>query len=270
MPRETKSELEHELERASKRAKTVVNKVADEFLCPITGELPVDPVTAEDGKIYERAAIAEWLLKKNTSPMTNLVMGPRLFPATQVKNMIDELVRSGSIEGEKVTAWKKHHEEQRKLEDLRARALSGDESAMAAMGVAYQHGKYGLNENFRMARVWFRKGAMRHNYQCMAYYAQSLLEREQGVHTGLIFCTRAADHGEPMALLILGQLFASGRCGVGRDRSQAKFWFRKVINSPSANDRMKAYAQETLRKLSTESMLAMTFFRLGEPDYESE
>ena len=73
-------------------------------MCPNTGELPVDPVTAEDGKIYERAAIAEWLSKKMSSPITNLAMGARLFPATQVKNMIEQLVNSGSVEAEKVAA----------------------------------------------------------------------------------------------------------------------------------------------------------------------
>jgi hypothetical protein len=33
--------------------------VADEYVCPITAELPIDPVTAEDGRCYERCAIEE-------------------------------------------------------------------------------------------------------------------------------------------------------------------------------------------------------------------
>ena len=32
---------------------------AAEFCCPITQELPIDPVTAEDGRVYERSAIEE-------------------------------------------------------------------------------------------------------------------------------------------------------------------------------------------------------------------
>ena len=31
-----------------------MDESADEFCCPITQELPVDPVTAEDGRVYER------------------------------------------------------------------------------------------------------------------------------------------------------------------------------------------------------------------------
>ena len=42
------------------------NALADMFLCPITKELPVDPVLAADGKIYERAKIEEWLATSDT------------------------------------------------------------------------------------------------------------------------------------------------------------------------------------------------------------
>ncbi len=35
--------------------------VLHEYRCPITQELPVDAVTAQDGHTYERAAIEDWL-----------------------------------------------------------------------------------------------------------------------------------------------------------------------------------------------------------------
>ena len=40
--------------------KKVMDESAAEFLCPITQELPIDPVTVEDGRVYERSAIEEW------------------------------------------------------------------------------------------------------------------------------------------------------------------------------------------------------------------
>ena len=49
-----------------------------EFICPITHELPIKPVTAEDGKIYEEKAIREWWAQKDgepTSPSTGAVIG---------------------------------------------------------------------------------------------------------------------------------------------------------------------------------------------------
>ena len=71
-----------------------VDDSAAEFLCPITQELPIDPVMAEDGRTYERSAIEKWLREKKTSPHTNEPMGERLIPALQVKNAIATMVKS--------------------------------------------------------------------------------------------------------------------------------------------------------------------------------
>jgi Mg-chelatase subunit ChlD len=46
--------------------------IPDEFICPITMNVMVDPVVGTDGHTYERTAITEWLLQSglNQSPMT--------------------------------------------------------------------------------------------------------------------------------------------------------------------------------------------------------
>ena len=43
----------------TKEAKCVeaISTIATEFLCPVTHELPIAPVIAKDGVVYERAAI---------------------------------------------------------------------------------------------------------------------------------------------------------------------------------------------------------------------
>jgi WD repeat, SAM and U-box domain-containing protein 1 len=49
--------------------------VPQDFICPITHDMMVDPVICEDGFSYERSAILEWFAKeKITSPMTNMVL----------------------------------------------------------------------------------------------------------------------------------------------------------------------------------------------------
>ena len=45
--------------------KVLATTIAKEFVCPITQELPIKPVTGEDGKIYEEAAIREWFARNN-------------------------------------------------------------------------------------------------------------------------------------------------------------------------------------------------------------
>ena len=44
-----------------------MDSIADCWLCLITLQLPSEPVTAKDGKVYERAAIERWLNAHNNS-----------------------------------------------------------------------------------------------------------------------------------------------------------------------------------------------------------
>ena len=43
--------------------KTTISSIADTFVCPITMEYPFRPVIAEDGRVYEEAALKEWMEK---------------------------------------------------------------------------------------------------------------------------------------------------------------------------------------------------------------
>lgn len=83
-----------------------VDAVVEEFLCPILNTLPLDPVTAEDGHLYDRTAIQEWLQRKKTSPMTNLPMGERLFPAPYAKRTIQILIDSLDPSDDRIGDWK--------------------------------------------------------------------------------------------------------------------------------------------------------------------
>ena len=111
-----------------KKMRESIKGVAAELRCPITQELPVDPVMAEDGKIYERKAILEWFSKKDrpTSPSTGAVIGKKLLPAVQTKNTIEMLIKSGAIEGELATAWTEKLKLEKKVKELRAKAEGGD------------------------------------------------------------------------------------------------------------------------------------------------
>ena len=42
----------------------------ERFVCPITRDYFCDPVRAEDGFLYERAAFVKWINKDGTSPLT--------------------------------------------------------------------------------------------------------------------------------------------------------------------------------------------------------
>ncbi|GAQ88943.1 U box domain containing protein [Klebsormidium nitens] len=61
--------------------------------CPITRQIMRDPVIATDGFTYERSAIAAWLARSPTSPMTNLRLPGdwwQLIPNRTVKAQVAE------------------------------------------------------------------------------------------------------------------------------------------------------------------------------------
>ena len=60
-----------------------------DYECPITCDLMVDPVLAEDGYSYERMEIETWLRERRTSPMTNLPIGTALLPNRALKSAIE-------------------------------------------------------------------------------------------------------------------------------------------------------------------------------------
>ena len=63
----------------------------DAFMCPITGEVLLDPVLAADGHTYSRAAIADWLGRHQTSPLTGAPLpSAQLLPNYGMRKAIEE------------------------------------------------------------------------------------------------------------------------------------------------------------------------------------
>ena len=115
--------------KQAKKLRKAIDEMAEELVCPITQELAVDPVTAEDGRVYERSAIEDWLKQtvgaQVKSPVTNELMGRKLLTALQVRNNIKSMVESGGISGSMADAWTKGMEEEaarkKAVEDERRR-----------------------------------------------------------------------------------------------------------------------------------------------------
>ena len=257
-----KSELEARLEAAkateeletvqleAKRCKNVMNSLADEYICPITQELPLEPVIAEDGKVYEKGAIEEWLRKQKRSPITGLPMGTRLMPATQARNTIEQLVQSGAIEGEKAASWKKKLEGEKKLKQLREKAEAGDADAMYNMGNAYDRmgNAYGLTRDSRQACAWFERGARLQHPKCMATYGGFLLKGcggEKLPALGLVFLGQAASLGSDLAAFFIGRAFIEGSDGLPKDIEMGKHWLRKASDGQATIKHLKSVSIET-------------------------
>ena len=66
--------------------------------CSMSGVIPRVPVCAEDGYVYERSTIEEWLREHDVSPTTKRRMGVDLVDAVWASNVIARMHASGVLE----------------------------------------------------------------------------------------------------------------------------------------------------------------------------
>ena len=219
-----------------KKQKVALTTIAKELVCPITQELPFDPVMAKDGKIYEGTAILEWFRKKDgdaTSPSTGKVIDTELLPAVQVRNTIESLIQSGAIEGELAEAWTKKLEREKEVNEIRAKAEGGDGYSMWRLGVRYRQGVLGLRENAEQARAWYERSAAVHDPRGMSAFGEALLHGIGGsadTSLGLVLVTEAAANGSDFGAYTLGKCFFYGDFGLTKDPVRARFWLKKVVD----------------------------------------
>ena len=242
-----------------KKQKVALTTIAKEFVCPITQELPISPVTAEDGKVYEETAIREWFSKKDgepTSPSTGAVIGTRLLPAPQARNTIEKLVKSGAIEGEIAEAWTKKLEIEKKVKELRAKAEGGDGNAMYNLGLWYEGGSNGLPKDDVQARAWHERSAAARDPMGMARFGEFLLAGRGGEMErplGLVIVTEAATLGSDLAAWRLGESFLIGDDGLPKDPARARYWLKKAADSEceigQIADAAKAHVAKLLEEL---------------------
>ena len=218
-----------------KRYRQAINEWADELVCPITQELPVDPVTAEDGRVYERRAMEEWLRSKAgqaiRSPVTNEPMGTKLLPAVQVRNNIKGMVKSGALSGDKAEAWKKRIKEEEEVARMRWAAEAGDARAMRSLGCWYRSGMKGLAVDCAQALQWYQRGADLDHPRCTVGLGQMYAE---GTGTApddseaLMLIGRATGLGSAHACFLLGFHYDRGGLGLRKDPKQTARWYRKA------------------------------------------
>ena len=77
--------------------KIVGNYNPNDFICPITNEIFIDPVMAPDGHFYESDEIHKWMTIKKTSPITGEPMGNYLFPAIKFKCILEDFLLENSM-----------------------------------------------------------------------------------------------------------------------------------------------------------------------------
>ena len=141
-------------------------------------------------------------------------------------------MKSGAIEGDKAEAWKQKLKDEKKVKEWREKAEKGDSTAIYNIGVCYDQGRHGVKRDAAQARKWYERGANARHVNLMARYGQCLLCGVGGPSVtalGLVWLSQAAALGSDLGAMLLGN-FLLGQGGLPRDKEQAKFWLRKVVN----------------------------------------
>ena len=277
----------------NKKLRLAIDQMADELICPITQELPRGPVTAEDGRVYERSAIVEWLERHPRwlgvhakSPVTNQPMGDKLLPALQARNLIESMIKTGAVSRVKASAWEDP------LAEERRKAEEGDAEAMFFLGFYYREGLKGVRQDEAQASLWFKKAADLDEPRAMAARAKGRIGIEQtpygdhhlfscyegSVRSGAYHCTQCRPWGRCTCTYIsrLTGLARGSGPSAGMDVEHACYllgWYHQtekygLKNDPDAIRKWYRRMQRCMIKNSTGKFreLAATWLRENPAD----
>ena len=172
-----------------------VNAIAAELLCSICNKLPLSPVVAEDGRIYERSEL------ESLNDAHKAVGKARMefHPSIQVKKVVELLISSGNVEEEYLGGWAKDIDLGGDKDDasdfslIKTKAEAGDADSMVQLGEFYLKG-IGTEKDVRRGYYWFDMASEKENELGKARKADCLL-------TGL-GCTKDIEDG--LQILIQG------------------------------------------------------------------
>lgn len=220
----------------------------EEFKCPLSCKLPVDPVHAADGMMYDMEHIMDWFCRNPgdtcRSPMTNKPIPKTLVPATQIKSTISLLVDRGIIANKETAEWKLAVKEQEgwteAFKSLVYEAAGGNTVKMALVGDCYRDG-VGLPMNKVKALKWFTKASVLGNVSATVaigvMYTNGIEAGHQGAKQptrGVLELARAATLGSEHACCILADWLGGTNPGLLRvDAEAATFWYQASLDCSS-------------------------------------
>lgn len=254
------SKRPHDEKTVSSRASGSQNALAQHLLCPIRYELPLDPVIADDGMMYDRSAIEEWFAHtggtRARSPLTNELISKRLTPSLQLRNMIRTMVQNNQFDEEMCEEWKKKLENEEKVTRMRSRADQGDTAAMLWMAKAHIFAWLGVRRDLKETYLWAQRAAYKGDPRAMALCGQCCCNGNGVVMRnnvqGVAWLARAAESGSEVACHMLGMAYLHGRHGLAIDPTLATLMLTKAKEC-TFRDSTVERRRDAARFLSTET-----------------
>lgn len=237
---------DHASKSSTSKSSSSSEAVENEYVCPITHELFIDPVTAEDGRVYERAALLRMfegmtdergndLFGDIRSPITNEDMGQALLAAHQVRSALAALIAAGVIAGERARTWQevmdKREGDRRTVASVKKQCDEGDTASMLILGRLFETGGLGLEVDLTKAYGLYHQAAMEGDAQAACRVGDMSLKgkgvaRDADVANKFFFA--AALMGSEHACSYMGNVLSKGINGYELDEGSAVVWFKKM------------------------------------------
>uniref|UniRef100_A0A7S2S2H8 U-box domain-containing protein n=1 Tax=Rhizochromulina marina TaxID=1034831 RepID=A0A7S2S2H8_9STRA len=216
----------------------------EQFICPLSQRLFVDPVLAEDGQLYERSAIETWLTSTPMSPIhpTQFLSLEKLKPVDAVCQAIQRILTSKELANSSVRAeWEAQNYKVR-MQNAKALLAKGQVGDAAKLGLPraqsmlaemYFLGKSGVVEKDQVRAVhWARLGAQGGDqyaqFRLGNFYNEGVGGLEVDFAEASKWYLKAAEKGNRVAMNDLGVLYEEGGHGLERDMRIAIHWFQQA------------------------------------------
>jgi hypothetical protein len=223
--------------------KADIGNFGQHFVCPITLAYPVVPVTAADGRVYERAAIEQHINQHAgvlKSPVYGVPMGRALLDAPHIKSAIEDMVRRGLCDAALAVQYKAEAAK-KECDDTLKRAEEGDLPSMIRVAMFYKMGSRGLKKDLHKSLHWYKLAYTPGDVDLAASLGTAMLsviydESAESYCTtnltskGLMYLGIAASQGSKLAAFKLGIILAEGQFGVNQDRKEAVYWLEKALS----------------------------------------
>jgi len=186
-------------------------------------------------------------VQKKTSPSTNEALASTLLPAVQVRSVIEKLVRSGAIKGDKAEKWEERIKAGEEVKELQQQAEGGNALAMNELACRFGSGE-GVKRDKTKERYWHLKAAQNGSLRALTNLAMCLDQKSNPDQMGMLYFMEAAAGGDAYACIKLAEKFVNGSPGVAADQALAKRWYTKALACKALppDDEDKEAAEEWL------------------------
>lgn len=227
----------HDKSPAAKPTRPAPDEIYVDFICPLTHELPVQPIRAPDGRLYDKKAFEEWVETqrededgKIQSPfrIVRMTKPIRTTPLECVERAIEGWIDSGVIDkdsgGEK---WKRIRAKLTRIQKAPTNTISNvDEFYHCGTFFYYEDTDGYFKQDYKKAFDWFQQARKFGSVKGEAMVGICMLEGRgtaKNTSLGTHIIVQAAQKGSDLAAYQASLFFGDNRYSMKDKYLQIKF-----------------------------------------------